>query len=76
MYFILFVINSLVSLQVTTLFGFIFATSNITTVPSNANIVDEHLVFLQGTTLFGFIFATINVAMVPSDANIVNIHLV
>ena len=70
MYFILFVINSLVSLQVTTLFGFIFATSNITTVPSNANIVDEHLVFLQGTTLFGFIFTTINIAVVPNYSNI------
>ena len=66
----------LMFLQAITLFGFICATSNITTVPNYANIVDIHLVSLQGTTLFGFIFATLNVAMVPSYANIVDMHLV
>ena len=34
----------LVSLQITSLFGFICATSNITMVPNNANIVNIHLV--------------------------------
>ena len=39
-------------------------------VPSDANIVDEHLVFLQVTTVFGFAFATINTAVVPNYSNI------
>ena len=66
----------LMSLQVTTLFGFICATINTAMVPSDANIVDHTLVFLQGTTLFGFICATINIAVVPNNANIVFEHLV
>ena len=66
----------LMSLQVTSLFGFICATSNITMVPNYANIVDIHLVLLQGTTMFGFIFATVNTTMMPSDTNIVDMHLV
>ena len=61
---------SFVRIQVTFLFGFICATSNITAVPNNANIVDMHLVFLQVTTLFGFIFATINTATMPNYSNI------
>ena len=65
-----------VLLQMTTLFGFIFATINAAMVPSYANIVDSHLVLLQGTTLFGFICATFYIAMVPNNANIVDITLV
>ena len=60
----------LMLLQITTLFGFIRATINITMVPNNANIVNITLVFLQGTTLFGFIFASVDVAMVPNYSNI------
>ena len=67
---------TLVSLQVTTLFGFIRAITNTTMVPNYANIVDSHLVLLQGTTLFGFICATFYIAMVPNYANIVDITLV
>ena len=75
-YFILFVDIHLVSIQGTTLFGFICATINIAMVPSDANIVDITLVLLQVTTIFGFKCATVNAAMVPNYANIVNIHLV
>ena len=67
---------SLVLVQVTSVFGFIFATINTAMVPNYANIVDMHLVLLQVTTLFGFECATINIAMVPNYSNIVNITLV
>ena len=60
----------LMSLQVTGVFGFMFATINTAMVPNYSNIMDMHLVFLQVTTLFGFIFATINTAVVPSATNI------
>ena len=62
---------TLMSLQVTTLFGFKCATINIAMVPNYVNIVDIHLVSLQATTLFGFKCATINTAVVPNYANIV-----
>ena len=42
----------LVSLQITSLFGFICATSNITMVPNYANIMDIHLVSLEVSLLF------------------------
>ena len=66
---------TLMSLQVTTLFGFKCATINITMLPSYANIMDITLVFLHATTIFGFKCATINVTVVPNYANIVDIHL-
>ena len=70
-FLMLFVVSSFVLLQVTTLFGFICATLNITIVPSDVNIVDHTLVLLQATTLFGFICATINTTMVPNYSNII-----
>ena len=74
--FFLIVFNSFVSLQVTTLFGFIFATNNVAMVPNYSNIVDMHLVSLQVTTIFGFICATLKTTMMPNNANIVDMHLV
>ena len=62
--------HTLVSIQGTTLFGFICATINIAMVPSYAYIVDINLVLPQVTTLFGFIFATINTTMMPNYSNI------
>ena len=69
-------VNSLVFLQVATIFGFVCATINAAMVPSYANIVDITLVFIQVATIFGFICATINTTMVPNYSNIVNMHLV
>ena len=58
----------LVFLQGTTLFGFIFATTNTAMVQSDAYIVDTYLVQLHAITLCGFILATINTAMVSSPS--------
>ena len=63
-------------LQMTTIFGFIFATINTAMVPNYANIVDIHLVLLQVTTPFGFIRAITNTAMVPNNADTVDHTLV
>ena len=53
---------TLVLLQVATLFGFKFATNNITMVPNNVNIVNITLVLLQVTTQFALECATSNIA--------------
>ena len=68
--------TSFVFLQITNMFGFIIAITNIAVVPNNANIVDITLVSRQVTFLFGFILAPSNIAVVPNHVNIVDITLV